>query len=111
MSDPPALHVVEKLWSGDAHCDADAEEIELMFHCPGCKGFHSYRIKGLPGRPVWTWNGSLTAPTLEPSLLINGSRPESRCHLFLRNGIVEFLSDCYHDLRGTTFKLPPIQQP
>ena len=99
------LPVLEKLRDSGATCDEDAREILLCFHCPGCNGGHSYRIKGAPGQPVWEWNGSMTSPTFQPSLLVNGDWPQRRCHLFLREGSLEFLQDCHHDLRGTTIKL------
>lgn len=106
--DMPRPAVIEKLRDSGATCDEDAREILLCFHCPGCGGGHSYRIKGAPGQPVWTWNGSLSSPTFEPSLLVNGAWPEKRCHLFLRNGVLEFLGDSHHALKGTSVPLEPV---
>ena len=92
---------LHKLLDSNATCDEDAVEIVLAFHCPGCKSGHSFCIKSsIPGRPVWQWNGDMERPTFAPSLLINQSRPESRCHLFMRDGIIEFLGDCHHALKG-----------
>ena len=108
----PVVHisppeVLEKFRDGEATCDADAKEIGLMFFCPGCQTGHSYRIKGTG--PVWEWNGSMTSPTFMPSLLVWGSRPGKRCHLYLREGVVEYLSDCSHALKDTKYVLPGIQ--
>lgn len=103
--DPLRPALVEILRDGETGSDADAKEILLVFHCPGCGSGHFYRIKGAPGQPVWTWNGSRSSPTLEPSLLISRDHPEKRCHLFLRNGSLEFLQDCHHGLKGTTVPL------
>jgi hypothetical protein len=97
----PVLH---KLYSGDAKNDAEAEDITLIFYCPGCKSHHPYRIKGR--EPKWTWNGSMDKPTFTPSLMVNGTRPESRCHVFVTNGEIQFLPDCFHELKGTTIPLP-----
>jgi hypothetical protein len=82
-------------------------EVLLCFHCPGCKYGHSFRIKGQG--PVWDWNGSLEKPTFAPSLLVWQSRPEARCHSFVRDGNIEFLGDCFHELKNQTVPLPPVE--
>lgn len=106
MTDPI---VIQKLRDCDATCDEDAREISMIFHCPGCGYSHPYRIKSTdPARPVWTWNGSLTKPTFNPSLLVNQHHPESRCHLFVRDGQVQFLDDCHHALKGQTVPMVDI---
>lgn len=101
-----------------------------MFDCPGCKELHGVRVAqtGEKG-PVWEWNGSLSRPTLTPSLLVRGTRPTPEglammergdplpagvdrypcrdfvCHSFVRDGRIQFLSDCTHELRGQTVEL------
>ena len=86
------------------------------FWCPGCKTNHRYVIKLPTGEtgPCWTFDGNLEAPTFSPSLLCNrNATPEDvklgvhRCHLFLRKGMVEYLSDCTHELAGKTI---PVQE-
>lgn len=58
--------------------------------------------------PAWTWNASLSAPTFDPSVLLQGGPPGTpRCHSFVRDGRIEFLSDCEHPLAGKTVDLPP----
>jgi Family of unknown function (DUF6527) len=56
------------------------------------------------GTPNWTWNGSLDAPTLRPSILTNwqGGDPfiSITCHSFVNEGVVTFLGDCTHELTG-----------
>ena len=81
------------------------------FYCPGCKydhGFHTKPHKNHAGRPgpVWTFNGDVDKPTFSPSLLVNGSTPEKRCHLFLRDGKIQYCSDSYHELAGKTVECP-----
>ncbi len=76
------------------------------FHCPGCGYGHSFRVNSDTTRPQWTWNGSLDKPTFAPSLLINQHHPPSRCHSFVRDGKIEFLQDCHHNLKGQTVELP-----
>lgn len=97
------------------------------FRCPGCGDNHSAAV------PRWTWNGSVDRPTFSPSLLVtsghycSGFNPDTdecwctfsaehpekapsfgcyRCHSFVRDGSIEFLSDCTHALAGKTVELP-----
>lgn len=78
------------------------------FHCPGCGYDHAFAV-GQPreGKPdVWTWNGSLETPTFKPSLLCNGDTPAVRCHSFVTDGQIQFLTDSFHKLAGKTVDLP-----
>lgn len=75
------------------------------FHCPGCGNAHPFEIEA-PNGSGWQWNGSMEKPTFTPSLLCNKDLPHYRCHSFVRDGKIEFLSDCYHDLAGKTVELP-----
>ena len=75
-------------------------QTQYWFNCPGCKNTHAFHV------PHWTWNGSFDKPTFNPSLLCNGHDPQSRCHLFITAGKIEFLSDCYHELAGKTLEIP-----
>jgi hypothetical protein len=52
--------------------------------------------------PCWTFNGDQHNPTVQPSILVDKDRPERRCHLFIENGNIRYLSDCHHALRGKT---------
>lgn len=85
-----------------------------MFDCPGCKELHGVRVAqtGEKG-PVWDWNGSLARPTLAPSLLLTRTMGEAHtpvvCHSFVRDGWIQFLSDCTHELRGQTVELAPVE--
>lgn len=38
-------------------------------------------------------------------------RTTKRCHSFVTNGNIQFLSDCTHALAGQTVALPPIPEP
>ena len=84
--------------------------------------------------PSWQFNGDYDRPTFAPSVLVtsghytpshpgpecwctyNERHPETpssfrceRCHSFVRDGQIEFLSDCTHALAGRTVPLtaPP----
>jgi hypothetical protein len=84
------------------------------FHCPGCNDYHQITT----GPNGWTWNGSEDAPTFTPSLLaeylarddapddVKAALARSRCHSFVTDGRIQFLSDCGHALAGQTVDLP-----
>jgi hypothetical protein len=74
---------------------------ELLFKCIGCGNYHGFRVKG-EGHPIWQWNGDLVNPTFSPSLLVNGSDPNRRCHLYVEQGKIRYLEDCWHRLKGQT---------
>lgn len=79
---------------------------QLWFNCPGCECAHGFTVgSSVPGRN-WQWNGSMDKPTFTPSLLCNKDYPESRCHSFVTDGKIQFLSDCYHGLAGQTVEIP-----
>ncbi len=74
------------------------------FYCPGCDMPHGFN-------DTWTFDGNMESPTVSPSLLTRmprGDDPEVVCHLFLRNGMLEYLSDCTHALAGQTIPLPDL---
>jgi len=101
----------------------------LMFDCPGCLCSHGVWVA--LSNPLtegkWEWNGSMNQPTFTPSILVRGTVPitddEHRrimagehiepkplvCHSFVRNGQIQFLSDCTHNLAGQTVDLPEIE--
>jgi len=72
-----------------------------MFYCPGCEISHVFYV-GVPNYPSWIFNGNLDKPTFTPSLLNFG---RIRCHLFLTDGVLRFLSDCGHKLAGKNVSL------
>lgn len=96
---------------------------ELGFFCPGCKCMHFINdelteIPGLPENQIWKFNGDFNNPTIRASVLQWGYRQNpntgkydievDRCHSFITDGKIEFLSDCMHELKGQTVELPEI---
>lgn len=57
----------------------------------------------------WSWNGDTESPTLKPSILTEFTWGEEytihRCHSFVNDGKIQFLSDCSHELVGQTVDL------
>lgn len=86
-------------------------ENTLDFYCPGCKTTHQVNM-------TWQFNGNFEKPTLAPSILVtwaanpNASEEfkewhkERRCHSFVKDGMIQFLGDCTHDLKDQTVELP-----
>lgn len=111
--------LIEKVTSGDG------SHYGFSMWCPGCKDTHVIPTKR--HERGWDWNGSETAPTFSPSLLVYGKRAEDddqaaffgvavgdiimpRCHSFIRDGRWEFLPDCEHDLAGQTVPMCAIER-
>lgn len=83
----------------------------IYFHCPGCNMLHPYRVKGEAEGPMWKFNGDVESPSFTPSLLVMASDPESRCHLFMTNGQLQFCTDSWHALAGKTVEMVDIPEP
>lgn len=87
--------------------DADNGERLLIFHCPGCNQAHPFRVRKADDDPrpnvaIWSFNEDFEKPTFEPSLLVHSDMPDRRCHLFLRDGKIQYLGDCFHSLANQT---------
>lgn len=117
-----------------AFSDAGDDHSYVAFHCPGCEAQHTIGV-GKHAPIVWMWNNSFDKPTLSPSLLITWSSlspaaqakqeefykihkryptahelpwdQKNVCHSFVKDGNIEFLTDCTHSLAGQTVPLPP----
>lgn len=98
--------------------------------CPGCDTIHTLNTD--PSRsPCWGFNGDFEKPTFTPSIRErsghhcwqDGTDPKEClycndpefeddehklcyiCHSFVREGMIEFLTDCTHRLAGQTVPL------
>lgn len=92
----------------------------LAYWCPGCKTIHVVKIDP-DQKPCWTWNGNPDKPTFSPSILVktgravdpkyepHGNDPPEICHCFIRNGVIDFLTDCKHDLAGRKVEMVPCE--
>jgi len=85
----------------------------FIFTCPGCKIDHAVHTKFKNNcGAMWSFDGNRIKPTFNPSLLVRWPRPNKGdmvCHSFIRNGKIEFLSDCTHPLAGQTVDIPPYE--
>jgi hypothetical protein len=76
---------------------------QWMFRCPGCDDWHGVDDS-------WKFNHDLDNPTFSPSVLVTRPPEDYRCHSFVREGKIEFLSDCTHELAGKTVELPELPE-
>lgn len=78
------------------------EKYLFAFRCPGCQSNHAFDSR-------WTFNGDFQKPTFNPSLLVEIGKhpnPPDRCHSFVKEGKIQFLNDCSHDMAGQTVDIP-----
>jgi hypothetical protein len=88
----------------------DGKPYGWKFRCPGCNDWHV-----LHG---WTFNGNLEKPTFSPSVLVHSHEAlgdddktvitTPRCHSFVTDGRIQFLTDSTHELSGKTVDLPDV---
>lgn len=91
--------------------DSSDKEVGYVVFCPACKHGHLFNTVS-DKRPVWNFDGNLEYPTFSPSMLVFETQSDGShrtiCHSFVRNGRIEFLGDCAHEMRGQTVDLPDI---
>jgi len=85
------------------------DEGRVAIHCSGCNSTHVLDKR-------WAFNGDLDKPTFGPvdggsfSLLVTGGPPDARtiCHSYIKDGMIQFLGDCTHSLKGQIVPLDDI---
>ena len=85
-------------------------EIGVSFHCEGCKIRHRVPVEN--SKCIWDWNGDTEKPTLSPSIktqFTNDDGKDMLCHSFVKDGNIQYLNDCTHELAGKTIPLPLIE--
>lgn len=103
---------------------------DFVFFCPGCKNGHGiWTTDRNSQNATWSFNGNMEKPTFSPSILIKApmwvppvttenyeqwkkepweqKQVETVCHSFVRDGMIQFLDDCSHELKGQTVPLEP----
>lgn len=95
------------------HKTKTTDGIYYSFWCLACQRLHSFVCERPENqqRPSWSFNGDFDKPTFTPSLLQYITHPdgtkETLCHLFVREGKIEYCSD-NPTLAGQTLMLPDI---
>lgn len=72
------------------------------FYCPGCEWTHHITSS-------WQIENINDKPTVSPSVLTKGGSKESTCHLFIKAGMIQYLSDCGHKFAGQTIPMVDIE--
>lgn len=73
--------------------------VRYVFWCPGCQETHSYDVKW--DGSAWKFNGDMDKPSFTPSLKYD------KCHLFVKDGVIEYCNDCRHHLNNKDVPLEP----
>ena len=87
---------------------------DYHFWCQGCDSIHVISSAGIG--TIWGFNNDMFKPTFTPSYLCgcpddNGKKfARIRCHSFIKEGQIQYLSDCFHGLKSQTIPLPPIKE-
>ena len=89
----------------------------MHFNCPGCKMVHGISVAPHE-KPTWTFNDDFEKPTFSPSYLTWwGGTVDKKwvekfhvCHSFIKDGKIQFLNDCTHELKGKTVEIPDWEQ-
>jgi hypothetical protein len=89
------------------HVTPQSYGVNAWFVCPACGIGHRYMVRNDGVQPSWAWNGDTSRPTFTPSLLM----PDLGCHLFVKDGRIEFCGDCRHSLAGETVEMREIGDP
>lgn len=98
-------------------------EPDYYFDCLGCKCSHGIWVNTHPNGSGWKFNGDIGKPTVTPSILVaypwfkqivngvgvSGTEYKHVCHTFIKDGKIEYLNDCTHELAGQTIELPEVK--
>lgn len=69
--------------------------------CPGCQQIHIWQVGGPTS---WEFDGNMEKPTVSPSILTH-VREDRGCHVFIVAGMIQFLPDSWHGLKGMTIPM------
>lgn len=96
----------------------------LAFWCEGCGCAHVIDVETRTQKG-WTFDGDYDRPTFKPSILVTYRHPkghtndnpapmgydgeyvEDVCHSWVTKGVIQYLADCSHALRGQSVPLQP----
>ncbi|WP_156290779.1 DUF6527 family protein [Oceanobacillus salinisoli] len=76
------------------------DDERYMFYCEGCKRNHAFNN-------AWQFNDDFDKPTVSPSLKVTMPYKgvDYICHSFIRNGEIQYLNDCHHELAAKVVPL------
>jgi len=94
---------------------------DYIFFCPACQCGHGiWTTSRNENNALWDFDGNMESPTISPSILLRHTKYETGedgmpiketvnnivCHSFVKNGMIQFLGDCTHELKNQTIELP-----
>ena len=85
---------------------------DYFFYCEGCECDHGiWTDKNRHGSNAWEFNGNLEKPTISPSIKVTMpvKGVNQICHSYIKEGRIQYLTDCTHHLAGKTIDLPEYQ--
>lgn len=108
---PEEEEVARKLHRIKRRDEDGGQTLGWMIFCPGCRQYHAiYTEERNDCGAQWSFNGDVDHPTFSPSLKVTWTYGEQHeqhcCHSFIRDGNIEFLGDCTHELAGQIVPLP-----
>ena len=87
--------------------------VGYAFWCGGCNTTHYVPIRGDHG---WGFNDDEANPSFVPSVLLTESKAADghtimpRCHLYVTDGKLHYLSDCGHELAGQVVPMTDLDE-
>lgn len=87
----------------------DATHVRLHMPGPIPNRMLPVQLRGTRATGNWSWNGDIERPTIKPSILSRCPPICECCHTFVNGGMVQFLDDCTHELRGLTVELLDVE--
>lgn len=85
---------------------------DFIFECPGCG--HSHGLYITHPNDIghkWGFDGNMESPTVTPSINSKWTYAGGKkhvCHFFIRQGKIQFLGDCTHELKGQTVDMEDV---
>ena len=83
---------------------SDKDPFNLAFHCPACKCSHALNTRKHL-QPYWDIIVVGGKVSVSPSLLVRSGNGNTICHLYIRDGVIDYLSDCTHKMAGKSVPL------
>lgn len=81
--------------------------LHLLAVNPNSSGARLLEARSQINKPMWNWDGNLEKPSLSPSILTHSGK-DGRCHAYLRAGVMKYLDDCTHSMKGKQVPIPDL---
>lgn len=88
--------------------DTEKGQPDYQFWCEGCECYHGvWTTSANSNKAIWLFNGDMVKPTFNPSILVRFPYKDKMniCHSYVKEGKIQYLSDCTHKLASKTIEL------